>query len=270
MAISFAPRRRIVSSSRRISSVSPLYDSATTTSSLWMTPRSPWIASAGMQEERRRAGARQRRGDLPADDARLAHAGQDDAAAAAAAAARRRGRSARRAAATSARIAAASVSSTLRASAQISHAVSSGAAAGASARLTIASIAIRRRSSGSSRSRRSAFCASLLARAGSSCTSRKTPSTPAATPADASGSMYCAEPGRDAVAAARQLQAVRDVEHDRHALLAHHRKRAHVDDEVVVAEARAALGHDHARVAGVDAPWRPRGGCRRARGTGPS
>ena len=41
IAISFAPSRRMVSSSRRISSVSPLYDSATTTSSVWMTPRSP-------------------------------------------------------------------------------------------------------------------------------------------------------------------------------------------------------------------------------------
>ena len=33
---------------------------------------------------------------------------------------------------------------------------------------------------------------------------------------------------------------------------AHHRKRAHVDDQVVIAEARAALGDDDARVAGVD------------------
>ena len=41
MAISRAPRRLIVSSRRRISSVSPLRDSATTTSSDWMTPRSP-------------------------------------------------------------------------------------------------------------------------------------------------------------------------------------------------------------------------------------
>ena len=64
--------------------------------------------------------------------------------------------------------------------------------------------------------------------------------------------MYSRQAGGDAVAAARQLQAVRDVEHDRHALRAHHRKRAHVDDEVVVAEAGAALGDEHARVAGVD------------------
>ena len=33
----------------------------------------------GMKKERRRAGACERRGDLPADDARLAHAGDDDA-----------------------------------------------------------------------------------------------------------------------------------------------------------------------------------------------
>ncbi len=34
---------------------------------------------SGMKEERRRAGARKRRGDLAADDARLAHAGHDHA-----------------------------------------------------------------------------------------------------------------------------------------------------------------------------------------------
>ena len=45
-------------------------------------PRSPWLASAGMDEERRRAGRGQRRGDLAADVAALAHAHHDDAAAA--------------------------------------------------------------------------------------------------------------------------------------------------------------------------------------------
>ena len=64
--------------------------------------------------------------------------------------------------------------------------------------------------------------------------------------------MYSRQAGRDAVAAAGQLQAVRDVEDDRHALLAHHRERAHVDDQVVVAEAGAALGDEDARVARVD------------------
>ena len=50
---------------------------------------------------------------------------------------------------------------------------------------------------------------------------------------------------RHAVAGARQLQAVRDVEDDRIAELAQHRKRAHVHDQVVVAEADAALGDEH-------------------------
>src|SRR5262245_15652153 len=57
--------------------------------------------------------------------------------------------------------------------------------------------------------------------------------------------------GSHAVAAPRQLQAVRHVEHDRDAERAHDRKRAHVDDQIVVAEADAAFGDDHARVAGV-------------------
>ena len=55
---------------------------------------------------------------------------------------------------------------------------------------------------------------------------------------------------RDAVARARQLQAVRDVVDDGIAERAHDRKRAHVDDEVVVAEAEAALGDDDAVIAG--------------------
>jgi hypothetical protein len=41
IAISLAPNRRMVSSRWSSSPVSPLYDSATTTSSAWMTPRSP-------------------------------------------------------------------------------------------------------------------------------------------------------------------------------------------------------------------------------------
>ena len=55
------------------------------------------------------------------------------------------------------------------------------------------------------------------------------------------------EAGGDAVAGARQLQAVRDVEDDGVAELAQHGKRAHVHDEVVVAEADAALGDQHGR-----------------------
>ena len=45
-----APTRLIVSSSRRISPVSPLCDNATTTSSPWTTPRSPCTASAGWRK----------------------------------------------------------------------------------------------------------------------------------------------------------------------------------------------------------------------------
>ena len=79
-----------------------------------------------------------------------------------------------------------------------------------------------------------------------------TPSTPAATPAEASGSMNSAWPLGDAVAAAGQLQAVRHVVDDRVPERSQDRKGAHVDDEVVVAEAEPALGDDDAWVAG----WR--------------
>ena len=61
--------------------------------------------------------------------------------------------------------------------------------------------------------------------------------------------MYSREAGGDAVARAGQLQAVRDVEDHRVAELAQHRKRAHVHDQVVVAEADAALGDEHRLVA---------------------
>ena len=80
-------------------------------------------------------------------------------------------------------------------------------------------------SSGSSRSSRSAFCASLFARAGSSCTSMNTPSTPAATPARRHRLDELRLPGGDAVAAAGQLQAVRHVEDDREAERAQDRER---------------------------------------------
>ena len=55
--------------------------------------------------------------------------------------------------------------------------------------------------------------------------------------------------GGDAVSGSGQLQAVRDVEDDGVAELAQHRKRAHVHDQVVVAEADAALGDQHGLVA---------------------
>ena len=78
----------------------------------------------------------------------------------------------------------------------------------------------------------------------------KTPSTPAATPAEAIGWNVFGLSGGDAVAGAGQLQAVRDVVDHRVAERPQHRKGAHVHDQVVVAEARAALGDDDLLVAG--------------------
>jgi hypothetical protein len=54
---------------------------AITMSSAVIMPRSPWLASAGMHEERGRAGRGERGGDLVAHVTRLAHAGHDDRAA---------------------------------------------------------------------------------------------------------------------------------------------------------------------------------------------
>src|SRR5437773_6486664 len=48
-------------------------------------------------------------------------------------------------------------------------------------------------------------------------------------------------PRSDAVSATRKLKAVGDVEHHRYTLRPHQGKRPHVDHQVVVAEARAAL-----------------------------
>src|SRR5690606_28113915 len=69
-----------------------------------------------------------------------------------------------------------------------------GGVAHAGAPIAMAWIRTSRRRSGCSRSRRRAFCASLFARPGSWWTSMNTPSTPAATPADAIGPMYSAWP----------------------------------------------------------------------------
>ena len=82
MAIRRAPSRRMDSSSRSSSSVSPLCESAmhhvVVTNSAEIAVR----GLGGVQEQGRRAGARQRGRDLPADDAGFAHARDDDAAAA--------------------------------------------------------------------------------------------------------------------------------------------------------------------------------------------
>ena len=150
-----------------------------------------------------RAGARERRRDLPADDARLAHAGEDHAAAAVAH--QRDG----------GREALVEAIGERPARRPPRSAAPCGPGPGQPSDLTIRSTATSWRSSGSSRPSGRALAASLLARGGSSWTSMKTPSTPAATPARASGAMYCGEADGHAVAGAGQLQAVRDVEHDR-------------------------------------------------------
>ena len=72
----------MVSMRFRISSVSPLYDSATTTSSPLNYAEVAVRGFRGVQEERRRAGAGERGGDLLADHAGLAHPRQDHPAAA--------------------------------------------------------------------------------------------------------------------------------------------------------------------------------------------
>ncbi len=56
--------------------------------------------------------------------------------------------------------------------------------------------------------------------------------------------------GGHAVARSRQLQAVRDVVHDRKPEPPHDREDAHVDHEVVVPEAEATFGDDHLPVSG--------------------
>ena len=191
-----------------------------------------------MQEPGGRAGARERRRDLPADDARLAHAGDDDAAPAveeqldgalevavdAIDEAEDRGRFG---------------AEDLSARGPV-PVVGVGASWSSRHAMALADDRVDPHESIEERleqrSSRSAFCASLFACAGSSWTSMNTPSTPAATPADGHRLDELRLPGRDAVAGARQLQAVRHVVDDGVAERAQDRKRAHVDDEVVVAE----------------------------------
>ena len=107
------------------------------------------------------------------------------------------------------------------------------------------------RISGSSRSRRSALAASLFARAGSSWTSMNTRVHARRHARGRQRLDVLGQAGRDAVARARQLQAVGDVEDHRPAQRAQHREGAHVHHQVVVAEGHAALGHQHLRAAGA-------------------
>ena len=82
IATSLAPMRRMVSSSRSSSPVSPRMRQGD--DDIVALDRAE-VAVHGLgrvQEERRRPGARERRGDLARDDAGLAHPGDDDAAAA--------------------------------------------------------------------------------------------------------------------------------------------------------------------------------------------
>ena len=186
-----APSRLTISARRTTSGVSPPYDRATTTSSAGDGAEVAVQGLGGMQEERRRARAREGRGDLPADQARLAHAGHDDTAPTAGQ--QRHG--------------------LLEACVEPLDEPVDGSRLGAQdaggeferrgTRTGVASLidghvftpapphgrardAARRPAS---RSRRRAFSASDFARDGSSWTSRNTPSTPAATPARARVSM---------------------------------------------------------------------------------
>src|SRR5262245_42336625 len=243
IAISRAPSRRIVSSSRRISSVSPLYDSAITTSSPWITPRSPWNASAGCRKNAAvpvlvsvAAIFRQMIPDLPIP-VTMTRPPQSRSSCTAAS-----NRPSRRL--TSARIAAASVSSTFRASARSAIDPRLGLLRDAVDRHQpveqgLQPIEPQRVLRVALRARR--FLVDL-------------DEEPVDAGGDAGGGErldVLREAGGDAISAAGELKAVRHVEDDREPQLAHHRKRAHVDHEVVIAEARAALGHNHAAVAGV-------------------
>src|SRR6187455_323253 len=151
-----------------------------------------------MKEEGRCAGAGERGRDLPPDDAGLAHAGDDHAPTAVeqqpdgafeslvdAAGQRLDGRGLRLQ----------HTPCEIEVDPGGSH---QRAAPDAAVAMTVSrAIACSRTSlriSGSSASRRRAFAASLLACAGFSWTSMNTASTPAATPAEASGSMYSASP----------------------------------------------------------------------------
>ena len=212
-----APMRRMVSSSRSSSPVSPLCDSATTTSSPWIDAEVAVHGFGRVQEERRRARARQRRGDLAAMMPDLPMP-----------VTMTRPRQSRSMSTAPVNRSSSAVDERedrgglgpehLAGEFEVGH----GRARHGARRAGPASMRVEQpRAAASRRSSASAFCASLFARAGSSWISRNTPSTPAATPAGASGSMYSRLAGRHAVAGARQLQAVRHVEDDRVAELAH-------------------------------------------------
>ena len=220
---------------------------------------------AGVQEERRRAGAGERRGDLPADDARLADAGDDDLAPAgeqevdgARRSSRRAGRAAPASAARLDRRARGARAREARPS--VTRGASRGAPRAIDARRAAPS------SAGRSASARLVGAVARARASGSSCTSMKTRvdagRRPPRAPAAATKRALAA---RRRPLPAGQLHAVRGVEHHRAAGLAQHRQRAHVGDEVVVAEARSrarsrgALGCRSARALSHDAAPSPTG-----------
>ena len=112
-------------------------------------------------------------------------------------------------------------------------------------------------SAGAAAGRRCAACSArpradvrrASVRSGSSCISMKSASTPNATAARAQRRHVLALAAGSVAGPAGQLHGVRRVEHDRISEGAHDRETAHVDDEVIVAEARAALGQQDGLVA---------------------
>src|SRR5688572_27240993 len=234
-ATSGAPMRFSVSSTRVSSSVSPLYDIAMTTSSAWMTPRSPCTASAGW---RKNAGVpvlasvaailRQMTPDLPMPVTMTRPLQLWISITA------RANLSSMRC--SSARIAAASVWRTLRASVKSGM---SGDLIKSDQPAQEHLEAIEAKSVG----RIALGAGGLLMNfhehaihAGGDARLRHR--------LDVFG-----KAGADAVAPAGQLQAVRHVEHHGIAEAAQHRERARVDDEIVIAERRPALGDEHVAVA---------------------
>ena len=249
IAIIRAPTRRIVSSSRRISPVSPPYDSATITSSACRAPRSPWIASAGWRKNAGVPVLDERRRDLPADDARLAHAGEEHAAAAVLQEVDRPREACRRAGRRGRRIASASMRRTWRASSMSVIGVGGHHSAVsftmASMREQAVGAARRGRRGGGRSARRSSPGPGPRAPRG-----RRRP-RPAATPAEPSGSMYCARPAVTPSPPPGSCRLCVTSKIDGVAEFPHHREGPHVHDQVVVAERRAALGDEHPLVAGA-------------------
>ena len=231
-------RRGAARSGRRrsTSSVSPLYETASTTSPRTSMPRSPWLPSPACRKNAGVPVLAKRGGDLAADDARLADAGDDHLAAGT------------RAGASSAR----SNDSPMRSRAaarQTRRARRRGRGArgrwrcrrhcGAPPRTT----RVERREHAEQRRQivepQAGRVRRESARSGSSCTSRKTASTPAATAARASvgtnarsppDAVPC-PPGSCTLWVASNTTGQPVSRQDR--------QRAHVGHEVVVAEARS-------------------------------